>query len=456
MQTITSTNPYNGEDIKTYPLLTDKEVIMKIEQAHDAHMEWASFSFQKRAACLRTMSGLLHDNGRVYAELITQEMGKTITESISEIQKCAKVCDYYAEYGEEQLQNISISTDAHESYIHYKPLGVILAVMPWNFPFWQVFRFLAPSLMAGNAGLLKHASNVPGCAEAIEQIIRAAEFPEGLFYNLHINSSQVHAIIEHENVQAVTLTGSEPAGASVASIAAKAIKKSVLELGGSDPYVVLEDADLENAVSACVRGRMLNAGQSCIAAKRMIVVEEVYDEFVKELTIKIKALVMDDPMNEQTDIGPMAKKGLRDELHEQVEKSIQKGAQCVLGGIIPDRVGAFYPPTLLTNVEPGMEVFDEETFGPVACVIKAKNEEHALELAAMTEFGLGAAVFTEDIERGKRIAESDLFAGSCFVNTFVKSDPRLPFGGIKKSGFGRELSAMGIKEFVNAKTIYVQ
>jgi len=384
------------------------------------------------------------------------EMGKPILESHAEIEKCAWVCNYYSENGENFLAPQIIETDASKSYVTFQPLGVILAVMPWNFPFWQVFRFAAPTLMAGNVGILKHSSNVSGCALAIEQIFRDADFPNNAFRTLLINSKKVDPVIENSAVKAVTLTGSTPAGKAVASKAGAMLKKTVLELGGSDPYIILEDADLQKAVNSCSFSRLLNAGQSCIAAKRFVVVKSVLREFQSLLIQKMQNVSWGDPFDENTSLGPMARIDLRDELHQQVVKSVELGANLLLGGQIPPGKGAFYPPTILTDVKSGMPAFDEELFGPVAAIVPAKNENEAIQLANNSVFGLGAAVFTKDIARGEKIAAEMLAAGSCFVNDFVKSDPRLPFGGIKQSGYGRELSDFGIREFVNIKTVYVR
>jgi len=354
------------------------------------------------------------------------------------------------------LSRESISTEASNSFACFEPLGVILAVMPWNFPFWQVFRFAAPALMAGNVGVLKHASNVPGCALAIEQVFQQAGFPADVFRTLLIDNRAAKAVIKNKYVKAVTLTGSTAAGQSVAANAGKALKKSVLELGGCDPYLVLADADIEAAAAACATSRLINSGQSCIAAKRFIVVESVLEEFERRFVAHMSAAKMGDPMNEENSIGPQARHDLRDELHDQVQKSIAKGARCLLGGKIPVGPGAYYPPTVLTDVKKGMVAYHEELFGPVASIIPVKNERAAIQVANDSIFGLGAAVFTRDVARGERIAATELEAGCCFVNDFVKSDPRLPFGGIKTSGYGRELSHYGIKEFVNIKTVSVK
>ena len=387
---------------------------------------------------------------------MTLEMGKPIAQSRAEVEKCAWVCEYYAENAEKFLSDELITTDASKSFVTFQPLGVVLAVMPWNFPFWQVFRFAAPSLMAGNSGILKHASNVSGCALAIEEVFREAGFPKNLFKTILVPSSEMESVIKNEKIKAVTLTGSVPAGKSVAKTAGSVLKKTVMELGGSDPYVILEDADLEMAAETCVNARLINGGQSCIAAKRFIVVEKIYNEFEKLFVEKMKLKKMGDPFDESNDLGPQASVSLRDDLHKQVEKSIKLGAELLLGGKIPEIKGAYYPPTVLSNVKKGMPAYDEELFGPVAAIIKSKDETEAIKIANDTIFGLGAAVFTSDMKRGEKIAKEKLQAGCCFVNAFVKSDPRLPFGGIKESGYGRELSAFGIKEFVNIKTIYIK
>jgi len=384
------------------------------------------------------------------------EMGKPIKDGISEVNKCAWVCDYYAENAKNFLQDEVIETDASKSYVSYQPLGIILAIMPWNFPFWQVFRFAAPGLMAGNVGLLKHASNVFGCALAIEDVFKRAGFPKNTFRSLLVGSSLVNKIIDHPHIKAVTLTGSVPAGKSVARKAGSVLKKTVLELGGSDPYLILEDADLEKAAQICALSRLINSGQSCIAAKRFIVVEQIRDQFEELLIKEMKSYKMGDPLDETTQIGPQARFDLRDALHDQVTKSIEKGAKCILGGIIPNDTGAFYPPTLLTDVKTGMPAYEEELFGPVGSIIIAKSEEEAIKVANDSIFGLGASVFTQNVEKGNKIAREEIQAGCCFVNTYVRSDPRLPFGGIKESGYGRELSSHGIKEFVNIKTIYLK
>mgnify|MGYP001599830612 CR=1 FL=1 len=452
---IPSINPANNSINKKYRAHTAKQVEQKIEQTHLAWQKWRLTSFPERSALLHKMADILNGRKNELARLMAIEMGKPLKQGVAEIEKCASVCNYYANNGESFLQDQLIETDASKSYVTFQPIGVILAVMPWNFPFWQVFRFLAPALAAGNCGVLKHASNVPGCAMAIENMVKASGFPPHVFQTLLIANTGVEAVIAHPHVQAVTLTGSNAAGSKVAQKAGELIKKTVLELGGSDAYVILEDADLELAAEICVNSRLINGGQSCIAAKRFIVLKTVEQEFTRLFVEKMRTKKMGDPLQDGIDIGPQARTDLRDELHKQVIASINKGAKCLLGGQVPAGIGAWYPPTVLTRVKKGMPAFDEEMFGPVAAIISAKNESDAIALANDSVFGLGAAVFTKDKKRGEHIAATQLSAGSCFVNSLVKSDPRLPFGGIKQSGYGRELGMFGIHEFVNIKTVFV-
>jgi len=449
-------NPATGDTIRTYEEMTSEEVKNIIEKSHQAFLNWRRVSFSERESLMRNVAHVLRDNSEKYASIMAVEMGKPIKGGRAEVEKCAWVCDYYAENAEKFLRNEIVETDASKSFITYNPLGVILAVMPWNFPFWQVFRFAAPALMAGNVSVLKHASNVPGCALAIEETFRKAGFPKDVFRTLLVGSRQVDAIIENNLIKAVTLTGSTPAGSSVAKKAGEMIKKTVLELGGSDAYIIFADADLELAAETCVTSRLINSGQSCIAAKRFIVVEPIREKFVELFLEQMKVRKMGNPMDEDTEIGPQARHDLRDELHRQVTESIVKNAKCLLGGKIPDSKGAYYPPTVLIDVKKGMPAYDEELFGPVAAIIPVKDEDEAISIANDSVFGLGAAIFTRDIEKGERIAVNEIEAGSCFVNAFVKSDPRLPFGGIKISGYGRELSYFGIKEFVNIKTVFLK
>jgi succinate-semialdehyde dehydrogenase/glutarate-semialdehyde dehydrogenase len=453
--TLQTINPASGAVVATYEETSPEAVQAIIAGAHQAYLGWRSTSFSERATLMRGAADVLRGNAREYARLMAEEMGKPIRDGIAEVQKCAVGCDYYAENAERFLAPESVVADARKSYVAFSPLGVVLAVMPWNFPFWQVFRFAAPGLMAGNAAVLKHASNVPGCALAIEQVFRTAGFPEQLFRTLLIGGKDVATVIEHPLVRAVTLTGSGPAGRSVASKAGALLKKTVLELGGSDPYLVLEDADLEQAAALCARGRLLNMGQSCIAAKRFIVVEKVRSQFEKLFVERMGAAKFGDPLSEQTELGPLARHDLRDTLHDQVQRSVAVGAHCLLGGKIPGGRGAYYPPTVLTDVEKGMPAYEEELFGPVAAVIPVKDEEAAIAVANDSVFGLGGAVLTRDLERGERIARERIESGSVFVNEVVRSDARLPFGGVKESGYGRELSNYGIKEFVNIKSVYV-
>lgn len=452
---LVSINPATGKIIKEYQQHSIREARSIIDKVAFAFNKWHLTAFNERADLLKRTAVILRNKKEQWGKLMTVEMGKPLKESMAEIEKCAWVCEYYAEWGPSFLNNEIIATDASKSFVTFQPLGVILAIMPWNFPFWQTFRCLVPALMAGNTVILKHASNVSGCALAIEDIIREAGFPEDVFRTLLVPSSEVNKLIEHAAVKAVSLTGSTQAGKKVAAKAAGLIKKAVLELGGSDPYLILEDAALEEAAEICVNSRLINTGQSCIAAKRFIVVKKVADEFTGLMLEKMKLRKADDPMNPKTALGPMARTDLRDQLHQQVQKSIEAGAKCLLGGVVPETPGAWYPPTLLTHVKPGMPSFDEELFGPVAAIIEAKDENQAIALANDTIFGLGAAVFTKNKQRGEEIAAARLQAGACFVNSFVKSDPRLPFGGIKESGYGRELGLFGIREFVNIKSVYI-
>lgn len=451
-----SVNPFTGQIIQEYHEFSSSEVEEIITKVDSAFHSWKQTSFELRAICMKNLQAKLLEKEEELAGIIVGEMGKIKREAIGEIEKCALVCSYYAENAEAFLKNEPIQTEASESYISYRPIGTVLAVMPWNFPFWQVFRFLAPALMAGNTGVLKHASNVSGCALAIEKLVAEAGFPDNVFRTLLIGSKEVKAVIENPLIKAVTLTGSTPAGRSVASVAGAALKKSVLELGGSDPYLILEDADIETAARLCVTSRLLNAGQSCIGAKRFIVLSPVYEAFKTEFVRLMSEAKYGDPLAPETKIGPLARTDLRDELHQQVVKSVEMGATILLGGYIPESEAPFYPPTVLENVVPGMPAYHEELFGPVAVLFRVKTEEEAIRIANDTVFGLGAGVFTSDIEKGKALAEKGLEAGCVFVNEFVKSDPRLPFGGIKESGYGRELSAIGIREFVNEKTVVVK
>lgn len=450
-----SINPFDGSTIGTYEQASDQQIDAITGNVRARWESWRTTAFSERAELMRSVASCLRSRKQELAPLMTREMGKLVQSAQAEVEKCAWVCEYFAENAEQFLSAEMVETDASRSFVTFNPIGVVLAVMPWNFPFWQVFRFIAPALMAGNAGLLKHASNVQGCALAIEDVLRDAGAPENLFRTLLVSGSRVSGLLADPRIAAVTLTGSTEAGRSVGAAAGHEIKKSVLELGGSDAYVVLEDADIDLAAKTCVTSRMINGGQSCIAAKRFIVVDSVAEEFERLVVERMQAISMGDPLEETTELGPMARQDLRDELHEQVTRSIAEGARLATGGEVPPGNGAFYPPTVLTDVNPGNPAFNEELFGPVAAVVRARDEAHAIDLANTSVFGLGAAVFTRDLERGERIAAHQLEAGHCAVNTFVKSDPRLPFGGIKTSGYGRELSWYGIKEFVNIKTVYI-
>ena len=452
METI---NPATGKSVKKFETLEAEQLDNVLQQVNDATPAWAARSYGERAELMKRLASVLRDNKQHYAELITTEMGKPITEAAGEIEKCAWACEYYADNAATFLADEAIESDASKSYVAYLPIGTVLAVMPWNFPFWQVYRFAAPGLMAGNTAVLKHASNVPQCALAIEETFQKAGFPDNVFRTLMIPASMVQSVIEDPRIQATTLTGSEPAGRQVAGSAGASLKKSVLELGGSDAFVVLDDADLEQAAKWGVTARYLNDGQSCIAAKRFIVVDSVADRFLELFKANAAALVVGDPMDKKTQLGPMSRTDLRDDLHKQVADSIASGAVAALGCEVPEGNGSYYPASILDHVKPGMRAYEEELFGPVAIFIRVKDEAEALKVANDSRFGLGGSVWTEDSGRGDRFARN-MQSGSSFVNGMVKSDPRLPFGGIKASGFGRELSHHGIMEFVNAKTIWIR
>ena len=453
---IATINPATGETLKTFTPLTDAEIETKLALAQSTFESYRQTTFAQRSQWLNQAADILEKDVLKFAEIMTTEMGKTLQSAIAEAQKCAKVCRFYAEKAPEFLADVTIESDAGHSYVAYQPLGVILAVMPWNFPFWQVFRFAAPALMAGNIGLLKHASNVPQCALAIESILAQAGFPPGAFQTLLIGASQVKSIVEDDRVKAATLTGSEPAGISLASAAGQQIKKVVLELGGSDPFIVLDSADLDEAVATAVKARMLNNGQSCIAAKRFILAESISNRFQSELIKRFQALAIGDPMAKETDIGPLATPDIRDELDKQVKEAVKQGAKILTGGEpITDRPGNYYPPTIITDIPLGAAVAQEEFFGPVALLFTVKNLEEAIALANDIPFGLGASAWTNNSAESDRLIK-DIEAGAVFINGMVKSDPRLPFGGIKRSGYGRELSSQGIHEFVNIKTVWIK
>lgn len=452
--TIQSINPTTGE-ITEHDEHSDAEVQAKLRQAEQAFSKWRSVSMSERSETMSAAAEGLRRRREKYAGLITQEMGKPIGQAEAEIDKCAWVCEYYAENAAGFLAQQPAEIDQARSYVRFDPLGPVLAIMPWNFPFWQVFRFAAPALMAGNVGLLKHASNVPQCASAIEDVFRCAGIPDGVFNSLQVGSSAIADLIGHPAVKALTLTGSERAGKAVAAEAGKHLKKCVLELGGSDPFLVLADADVQHAAEQAARARTINSGQSCIAAKRFVVEDSIADAFTTALVAEMQKLKMGDPSDPETGVGPLARGDLRDELHDQVQRSIDAGATLLCGGNLPSGDGFFYPPTVLAGIEPGMPAFDEETFGPVAAVVRARDVEHAVELANRSRFGLAASVWTADVAQGEQLA-GELECGCVFVNEIVKSDPRVPFGGVKKSGFGRELSNFGIVEFTNIKTVWMK
>lgn len=452
-----SINPANGEVIAEYPEFSADQINKLIACVDSSFRTWRKTALHERMDCVRRLANQLTAKKELLAGIMTSEMGKNIVESRAEIDKCVWLCNYYCDNAKDFLKIKPIYTDASESYVSFQPLGVILAIMPWNFPFWQVFRCAIPTLLVGNTMVLKHASNVSGCALAIEGLLREAEFPEDVFRTVLVSGKKVEQMIAHKSIVAVTLTGSDKAGRAVAQSAGSHLKKCVLELGGSDPYVILDDADYHMAVQACVKGRLLNSGQSCIGAKRFIVTPKIYSRFEELFVGEMKKASMGNPFDENNKLGPLAREDIREDLIAQVSGSLKMGAQLLCGGQVNfDNKGFYYPATVLSNVQPGMPAYHEEMFGPVAALIKAKDERDAIRIANDTNFGLGAAVFTSDIEKGKYLAEFELEAGCCFVNDFVKSDPRLPFGGIKESGYGRELSIYGAHEFANIKTVYIK
>ncbi len=452
MKEFKTSNPYNGEELATYTELTEQELDTKLENAQTAFKSWRNVPLAERCDLMKKAGKVLLENVEEYAKMMSLEMGKPISEARGEVKKCAWVCDYYADNAAEFLADEMIETDAQKSFVGHSPIGTVLAIMPWNYPFWQVFRFAAPTLIAGNTALLKHSSNVFGSAELLTDVFVKAGFPKAVFQNLIVQHDVTEKIMSHDAVQAVSLTGSERAGASVAAIAGKHIKKSLLELGGSNAFIVWADANLDETVKTSLASRMMNCGQSCIAAKRFILHEDIYDAFVEKFVAGVKELKSGDPMSEDTQIGTMAREDLADELQKQVTDSVAKGADLLLGG---KQNKAYHEPTVLGNVKPGMPAFDEETFGPLAAMIKVKTIEEGFELAAQSKFGLGLTVCTADVEKALSYADH-VADGAYFINELVKSDPRLPFGGTKKSGFGRELSKDGMLEFVNRKTVYVK
>jgi succinate-semialdehyde dehydrogenase/glutarate-semialdehyde dehydrogenase len=455
-KTIQTVNPATGDPGKSYRETSLDEALAAAAAARDAFLQWRRTGFAERSAVIRKAATILRARKDEFARLMTEEMGKTVTDGRAEVEKCAAHCDWFADHAEEYLAEEPVDLGGGETFVTFNPLGVVLAVMPWNFPFWQVFRFAAPALMAGNGALLKHASNVPGCALAIEEVFHQAGVPHDLFRALLLPSREVEALIRNDDIAAVTLTGSVAAGRSVATAAGSVLKMCVLELGGSDAYVVLEDADIEAAAKVAAAARMVNGGQSCIAGKRFIVVRSVLDRFERALVETMRGFQMGDPADQATKLGPMVSVKARDDIHRQVTGSIDKGAKLLLGGTVPERTGAWYPATVLGDVRPGQPAHDEEVFGPVAAIIAADDEAEAIRIANASEFGLGSGVLTSDLGRGRQIAAEQLEAGLSFVNENVRSDPRAPFGGVKNSGYGRECSAYGIREFVNIKTVHVK
>ena len=449
---IVSTNPYDGSEVAKIKALNQVEIEDKIATAQDTFLSWRNTTFQERSQHLNNVAKELRKNAREYAEMMSKEMGKPISQAIAEVEKCAWVCEYYATNAPSQLKPKSIKTDASQSYVRYEPIGVVLAVMPWNYPFWQVFRFIAPALMAGNIGLLKHASNVMQSAENVQKIFERAGLPKGCFQNMAVGSDRIENIVRDARIKAITLTGSKPAGAAVASVAASEIKKSVLELGGSNALVVFDDCDFEQTVATCVQARFQNTGQSCIAGKRLIIHESIHDKFLDAFAKAVTQLKSGDPMEEDTYIGVMAREDLAEELEDQLKKSIAEGAKVLIGG---HRQKAYFEPTIVTGVTPEMTIFKEETFGPVIGVTTFKTDEEALNLVNQSDFGLGVSIFTNDNNR-MEILIPQFEDGAVFVNDMVKSNPNLPFGGTKISGYGRELSIDGIQEFVNKKTVYIK
>jgi succinate-semialdehyde dehydrogenase/glutarate-semialdehyde dehydrogenase len=452
---IQTINPATGRVEKTFPGHSLRDVLFMIDETHKAFLEWRDTDFHPRSVLMKNTANILRDKKEHYGKILTLEMGKVITQAETEVEKCALVCDYYADNAEKILADEIIETDASQSYVRFDSLGIVLAVMPWNFPFWQVFRFAAPALMAGNVCLLKHASNVPMSALAIEEIFTDAGFPQNIFKTMLIDSSLVKDVLSHPKIKAATLTGSEPAGRQVAQLCGNKLKKTVMELGGSDPFIVLDDANIDAAVKTAVTARLINNGQSCIAAKRFIVIEKIYNEFQNKFVDAMKKVKVGDPMDRETELGPIAREDLLNELDQQVKQSIEKGAVVLCGGEKIKRKGFYYAPTILADLKKGMPAYDDEIFGPVASLIKAKDENEAIRIANDSAFGLGASLWTSDLEKAKHLAHK-IESGSVFVNGMVKSDPRLPFGGIKNSGYGRELSHYGIKEFVNIKTVWIK
>jgi len=457
MDTLLQTmNPTTEQIINTYPLMTPQEINLGIEQAHMAFQSWRKTDFAQRRALMLSTAQLLKHRQDALAHLMALEMGKPISEGVKEIEKCILVCEHFAEAAEKYLSPVHIKTDKQKSTVYFAPMGTVFAIMPWNFPFWQVFRLAAPTLMAGNTIILKHAPISTGSGNAIAELLLDAGFPAGVFQHFILDNDLEAQVIAHNHIVAVTLTGGEKAGSAVAALAGQHLKKTVLELGGNDPYIILEDADLDHAAQCIVTSRLKNAGQVCIAAKRIIAVDRIYDDLLQKVKKLAEQTIMGNPLEPQTAMGPMARNDLRQTLQKQINDSVAKGAKLLLGGTIPPGKGFYYPPTLLSHVTPGLQAFDDELFGPVIVFIRAQDEKQAISLANHSRFGLGGGVFTRDISRGERIARDEIETCACFVNTCVSSDPRLPFGGIKQSGYGRELAQEGILAFMNVKTVAIK
>lgn len=451
---IQSINPADQKVLQDFDYHTNEQLENILAKAHHTFQSWCRTTFAERSKCLIRCAEILEENAPHYAEIITREMGKPIEQAIAEVKKCATCCRYYADKAPEFLKDEIIETEASKSFISYEPLGVILAIMPWNFPFWQVFRFVAPALMAGNTGILKHASNVPQCALAIEEIIRLAGFPEGAFTSVLVQTEKIEKLLDDDRIKAATLTGSEGAGSKVAEAAGRAIKKVVLELGGSDPFIVLEDADLDKAVETAVNSRLVNTGQSCIAAKRFILLEPIAQAFLRKMKVIMQTKKTGNPLQTGLDYGPLARKDLAESLQKQVDASVQQGAKIYLEGGHQDTNSAYFHPMILTDIKPGMPAYDEELFGPVASIFVVKDEQEAIRVANDHRYGLGSTIFTQDTAKGERLARQ-IESGQVYINAMVQSSPAMPFGGVKKSGFGRELSYIGIREFVNQKSIWI-
>lgn len=448
-------NPANGELLSSYNTITDNRLRTLLTQADHRFKANIYQPLQVRIERVRNYAQNLRDQSELHARSMTSNMGKPIVQARAEVEKCAWLCDYYADIAEKELADINVETDAKKSFVSFRPLGVLIGIMPWNFPYWQALRFAIPAILSGNTVLLKHAPSVPECAIFLASLFDESGFEPGTYTNIFITHDQVKKILSDRRIKGLSMTGSTAAGKKVASLTGKLMKKSLFELGGSDPYVILRDADIQKAVKACVTSRLINNGQSCVAAKRFIISSKVYDAFAEAFITEMKKVTIEDPSNESCRLGPLARIDLRDKLHDQVERAVKAGANVITGGYIPDHGGYFYPATVLENVKKGSPAYKEELFGPVSPLIRAKSDDDALRIANDTDYGLGASVFTEDTEKGEWLAKNILEAGNCFVNNFVKSDPRLPFGGIKSSGYGRELSPFGLKEFCNIKTVFI-